>query len=61
MKKEFERGYDIAMNSVKLLLITRITEIKESPDYPHHFTGQMVEDFEWVLGKLPNESVMNKF
>lgn len=30
----------------------RIEEIKSASDYPHNFTGQMVEDFEWVLGLL---------
>lgn len=30
----------------------RIENIKSSADYPHNFTGQMVEDFEWVLSQL---------
>lgn len=30
----------------------RIKNIKSSSDYPHNFTGQMVEDFEWVLSQL---------
>jgi hypothetical protein len=30
----------------------RIEELKKSSDYPHNFKGQMVEDFEWVLGML---------
>ena len=30
----------------------RIENIKSSSDYPHNFTGQMVEDFEWVLSQL---------
>lgn len=27
----------------------RLREIKTGTDYPHNFTGQMAEDFEWVL------------
>ena len=30
----------------------RIEEIKSVSYYPHNFTGQMVEDLEWVLGLL---------
>lgn len=30
----------------------RLEEIKKSSCYSHNFTGQMVEDFEWVLGLL---------
>lgn len=30
----------------------RIAEIKANENYPHNFMGQMVEDFEWVLGLL---------
>lgn len=30
----------------------RIERHKKSSDYPHNFTGQMVEDFEWVLSLL---------
>lgn len=30
----------------------RIKEIKAVSYYPHNFTGQMVEDFEWVLSLL---------
>lgn len=30
----------------------RIEEIKSTSYYPHNFTGQMVEDLEWVLGLL---------
>lgn len=33
----------------------RIEEIKSSSEYPHNFTGQMVEDFEWVLKMLRKE------
>ncbi len=33
----------------------RVETIKASSEYPHNFTGQMVEDFEWVLG-LINEN-----
>ncbi len=31
----------------------RLAEIKASSDFPHNFTGQMAEDFEWVLNMLP--------
>lgn len=27
----------------------RIQEIRQGTEYPHNFTGQMVEDLEWVL------------
>ena len=30
----------------------RIKEIKAVSYYPHNFTGQMVEDFEWVLNQI---------
>ena len=30
----------------------RIEEIKATSYYPHNFTGQMAEDFEWVLSLL---------
>ena len=41
------------MNLAKLHLIEqRIAQLKTSSDYPHNFKGQMVEDFEWVLGLL---------
>lgn len=30
----------------------RIQEIKTSTNYPHNFTGQMVDDFEWVLSLM---------
>lgn len=30
----------------------RIEEIKSASYYPHNFTDQMVEDFEWVLSLL---------
>lgn len=30
----------------------RIEEIKAVSYYPHNYTGQMVEDFEWVLSLL---------
>lgn len=30
----------------------RIEEIKAVSYYPHNFTGQMVEDFEWVLNQI---------
>lgn len=33
----------------------RIQEIKACSYYPHNFTGQMVEDFEWVLKVLNGE------
>lgn len=33
-------------------LIKRIEEIKATSYYPHNFTGQMVEDLEWVLSQL---------
>ena len=40
------------MKSVQLLLLTRITELKESSDYPNNFKGQMVEDYEWVIKRI---------
>lgn len=33
-------------------LENRISDIKSSTNYPHDFTGQMVEDLEWVLNQL---------
>lgn len=30
----------------------RVEVIKSSSEYPHNFTGQMVEDLEWVLGLI---------
>lgn len=30
----------------------RIEEIKAASYYPHNFTGQMVEDFEWALNQI---------
>lgn len=33
-------------------IIKRIEEIKAASYYPHNFTGQMVEDFEWVLSQI---------
>lgn len=30
----------------------KIAKIKASSEYPHNFTGQMVEDFEWVLNQI---------
>lgn len=30
----------------------RIEEIKGTSYYPHNFTGQMVDDLEWVLSLL---------
>lgn len=30
----------------------RIEEIKAASYYPHNFTGQMVEDFVWVLNQI---------
>ncbi len=33
-------------------IIKRIAEIKATGYYPHNFTGQMVEDLEWVLSQL---------
>lgn len=33
-------------------VIKRIEEIKATSYYPHNFTGQMVEDLEWVLSLL---------
>ena len=52
MTKEYKHGYVIAMKSVQLLLLTRITELKESSDYPNNFKGQMVEDYEWVIKRI---------
>lgn len=33
-------------------VIKRIEEIKSTSYYPHNFTGQMVEDLEWVLSQI---------
>ena len=33
-------------------IIKRIEEIKATSYYPHNFTGQMVEDLEWVLNQI---------
>lgn len=33
-------------------VIKRIDEIKATSYYPHNFTGQMVEDLEWVLSQI---------
>ena len=33
-------------------IIKRIEEIKATSYYPHNFTGQMVEDLEWVLSQI---------
>lgn len=33
-------------------IIKRIEEIKSTSYYPHNFTGQMVEDLEWVLSQI---------
>ncbi len=33
-------------------IIRRIEEIKTVSYYPHNFTGQMVEDLEWVLRQI---------
>lgn len=30
----------------------KIAKIKASSEYPHNFTGQMVEDLEWVINQL---------
>ena len=30
----------------------RIEKLKNSSDYPYNFKGQMVDDFEWVLGMI---------
>lgn len=38
-------NYDDAKKQIE----ERIGKLKKSPDYPHNFKGQMVEDFEWVL------------
>ena len=37
---------------VYLTIQNKIKILKQSSNYPHNFTGQMVEDFEWVLGLL---------
>ena len=34
------------------ILCKKIIEIKRSSNYPHNFTGQTVENLEWVLGLL---------
>ena len=33
-------------------IIKRIKEIKATSYFPHNFTGQMVEDLEWVLSQI---------
>lgn len=30
----------------------KIKKTKESTEYPHNFTAQMIEDFEWVLNQI---------
>lgn len=42
----------IINDGLKMTLKKKIKELKDSSDYPHNFTGQMVEDFEWVLNLL---------
>lgn len=37
--------------AVIFLLFNRLAKYEDSY-YPHNFTGQMVEDFEWVLSLL---------
>lgn len=34
------------------IIIKKIREIKSSCNYPNNFTGQTVENLEWVLGLL---------
>ena len=37
---------------VSKVIQKKISELKQSSDYPHNFKGQMVEDFEYVLSLL---------
>ncbi len=37
---------------VYLTIQDKIELIKQASNYPHNFTGQMVEDLEWVLGLM---------
>lgn len=42
----------IINEQLKMTLKKKIKELKSSSEYPHNYTGQMVEDFEWVLSLL---------
>lgn len=44
-------NYDGAKEQIE----ERIGKLKACSDYPHNFKGQMVEDFEWVLGLLNSQ------
>ena len=37
---------------VYLTIQEKIELLKQASNYPHNFTGQMVEDLEWVLGLM---------
>lgn len=49
---KYHHDEQIRNENLKMTLKKKIKEIKGSSDYPHNFKGQMVEDFEWVLGLL---------
>ncbi len=49
---KYHHDEKIRNENLKMTLKKKIKEIKGSSDYPHNFKGQMVEDFEWVLGLL---------
>ena len=42
----------IQYENIRKKLENRIDGIKSSTEYPHNFTWQMVEDFEWALNQL---------
>lgn len=41
-----------AYENMHTKIIKRIEELKATSYYPHNFTGQMVEDLEWVLSQI---------
>lgn len=43
--------YEVAHEKIE----KRIEKIKSASYYPHNFTGQMVEDLEWVLSLLKTD------
>lgn len=53
---EFRKLKEAKNNDVKERIEERIGKLKACSDYPHNFKGQMVEDFEWVLGLLNSQS-----
>ena len=51
-KAGYVKGYFDCKTSIKLQLQEKIKELKSDSNYPHHFKGQMVDDFEWVIRQL---------